>query len=226
MNQTQTKHVTHGYDRQLDTLMQTLHEMTAEVIQQVELSLKALHETSIDHVKEAKQRDRAINTLEEKVENQVTTIITSQMPMAQDLRAVLSSLRIAAELERAGDHAKNIVKRCAKLGGEIPSDALAKFETMGRDVLTIIKRAMEAFTAGNTEGAIEVWKSDDEIDNLYREIFKLIQKRLQSEPDAAERWTHITFIAKFYERIADYANEIAKTVHYVQTGNRPRHKSE
>jgi phosphate transport system protein len=220
------KHITHGYDRQMEAIGQSIRQMGELVISQIELSLIALNNPGDDFIKDAKLRDREINTLEEKIETQVTQLLTTAMPMASDLRLVLSALRIGAELERAGDHAKNIIKRCAKLKQPLPDPALEKFSEMCGDVVRIFRTALEASTAGNTEKAISVWKDDDAIDAKYRELFKLMQDQIRQSPENTESWTHVLFIAKFYERIGDYANEIAKTVHYVQIGTRPRHTAE
>ena len=216
------RHITHGYDRQLDSLLTTLQEMSGMVNEQVELSLRAVQAFDPEMVKEAKKRDREINALEERIENQVTHLLTTQMPMAQDLRAVLSALRIAAELERAGDHAKNIVKRCRRLEAAIPAEVVEKFAAMEQEVVMVLTRAMQAFLSGDTEQAVDVWKSDDGIDTQYRALFRRLLDGVREFPEQAETYTHVIFIAKFYERIADYANEIAKTVHYVASGTRPR----
>jgi phosphate transport system protein len=169
---------------------------------------------------DAKAADKVINELDLKIEEEATVVLALQNPLAIDLRFVTSILKITGMLERAGDLAKNTVKRSVKMGEFAPEDVLVKLERMADITVEMLDSALEAFEQKDTLKAAAVWKRDDEIDTLYHEVLEAMQAQMTSSPDKATAYTHVVFAAKNFERLADYTTSLAKTVYYVTSGKR------
>ena len=147
-------------------------------------------------------------------------MLALQNPLAIDLRFVTSVLKITGMLERAGDLAKNTVKRSVKMGIHAPEPVIQKLEKMADVVIEMLNDALQAFERTDTALAMTVWKRDQEIDDLYHEIFAIMQKQMSESPENVTPSTHIVFAAKNLERLADYTTNLAKTVYYVGSGKR------
>ena len=172
-----------------------------------------------DALKEqVRELDRQVNALDRSVSEQATMMLALRSPMGDDLRFVTSALRIASDLERAGDLAKNTTKRSMKLGDYEPTHVLESLHRMVDIVLTMVSDALTAIETRNPEQAIAVWKRDKQVDDLYHDILRDLQTEMQKNSSSVEAATHFVFATKNFERIADYATSLARTVHYVTTG--------
>lgn len=214
------QHTLRAYDDQLGQLTSSIIEMGANVRDLILLAKRAVTERDEALVEAARAKDKQINALDRQIEQQATVILALQNPMAVDLRYVTSSLRISIALERVGDLAKNITKRSAKLGEyKLPEATLNKLYQMVDIVVAMLEGALDAIKTRNADEALDVWKRDDEVDDLYHHILTTMQKEMQAHPDNILSCTHLVFVAKNFERIADYATNLAKTVHYVISGS-------
>jgi phosphate transport system protein len=149
-------------------------------------------------------------------------VLALQNPMAVDLRFVTSALRIAGELERAGDLTKNIAKRSLKMEKyRIPEKVVTALRQIAGLVTGMLGDALSAIEARNPEIAVRVWSQDDAVDDLYHEILDTMQAEMTKDPKDILSCTHVVFAAKNFERIADYATSLAKTVYYVTSGEPP-----
>ncbi len=214
------QHTLRSYDRQLQKLLHLILDMGGQVNQQVMAAKESFRHRDESRVGEAKTADKKINELDRQIEEEATIILALQNPMAIDLRFVISVLKITGMLERAGDLAKNTVKRSVKMGEFAPEPIIRKLETMADAVVEMLDVALEAFAQKDTEKATEVWRKDKEVDTIYREIFDLMQSDMLKNPANAEACTHVIFAAKNLERLADYITNLAKTVYYVTSGTR------
>ncbi len=178
-------------------------------------SLTAKDDALKEHVREL---DRQVNALDRSINEQATMMLALRAPMGDDLRFVTSALGIASDLERAGDLAKNTTKRSLKLGDYTPTLVIESLNKMVSIVLYMLGEALTAIELRNPEQAIEVWKRDKQVDDHYHEILRALQEEMQKNPGAIESATHFVFAAKNFERIADYATSLARTVYYVTTG--------
>lgn len=217
-------HTLSAYDKQLAHLNHLILTMGGLVKQMLLLAGTALATPSPERVDEAKTMDKDINALDQQIEQQVTVVLALQNPMAVDLRFVTSALKIAASLERAGDLAKNIVKRSAKVQGAIAPRTQEKLQAITRAVMEMLEDALYAVEHRDPDKAMAVWHRDEEVDELYHQILSMMQEAMLSDPEHILDATHLVFAAKNFERIADYATTVAKTVHYVTSG-KPADKS-
>lgn len=211
-------HTLSSYDRQLDQITQYILDMGGRVKKLLEMSKTSLSEPAQELVDAAKALDKEINSLEYKLENQATVVLALQNPMAVDLRFVTSALKVAGALERAGDLAKNTVKRSFRVGKHPVPGCLDKLESMVDIIITMLDDAISAIQSRDPKKAIQVWKRDDQVDDLYHDVLALMQKEMGVNTDSITACTHMMFAAKNFERIADYATDIAKTVHYIASG--------
>ena len=215
-----SQHTLRSYDAQLQNLLQLVLDMGGEVKKQIVAARESFRSRDESRVTEAKAADKHINELERLIEEEATVVLALQNPLAIDLRFVTSVLKISGMLERCGDYAKNTVKRSIRMGASAPEPVIRKLEQMADVVVEMLDAALEAFQQKDTEKATEVWKRDEEVDNLYREIADIMQKATSASPDNATAFIHVVFAAKNLERLADYTTALAKTVYYVTSGRR------
>ena len=217
-------HTNSSYDKQLGLLTDDILAMGELVKELIIIAKNSLIERNADLVAEARAKDKEINALDTKIEHQVAVVLALRNPMAVDLRYVTSALKIAGALERAGDLAKNTAKRSVKLADYMPAEATDKLERMVEIVLSMLDEALSAVARRDSKKATEVWQRDDEVDDLYHELIAGMQQEMLAHPEHILAYTHFVFAAKNFERIADYATNLAKTVHYVTSG-RPADKN-
>lgn len=217
-------HTLKAYDQQLSQLMQLILDMGAEVKGIILSTKRALKDRRPELVDEAAATDKRINALEGKLEEAATITLALQNPLAVDLRFVTSALKSSGVLERAGDLAKNIIKRSISLGDYQSPETFGKLEAMADTVVSMLDDALRAIEHRDAERALAVWKRDDEVDELYHTIFATMQREMLADANKVPACTHVVFIAKNFERLADYTTNLAKTVYYVATG-KPAEKS-
>ncbi len=214
------QHTLHSYDKQLQQLLQLILDMGGEVRKMVISAKQSFRSRDESRAQDAKAADKFINELDLKIEEEATVVLALQNPLAIDLRFVTSVLKITGMLERAGDLAKNTVKRSVKMGDIAPEPVIEKLEQMADIIVQMLDGALEAFEHKDTQKATEVWKRDQEIDDLYHEVLIAMQQQMTAMPEKTIAFTHVVFAAKNLERLADYTTNLAKTVYYVTSGKR------
>jgi phosphate transport system protein len=215
-----SQHTLRSYDKQLQHLMQLILDMGGEVRQMVLAAKDSFRSRDESRAADAKAADKHINELDRQIEEEATIVLALQNPLAIDLRFVISVLKITGMLERAGDLAKNTVKRSVKMGTFAPEPVILKLEKMADIIVEMLNSALEAFDQKDTQKATDVWRRDEEIDDLYHEILSTMLKEMAHAPDNVAACTHVVFAAKNLERLADYTTNLAKTVYYVASGKR------
>lgn len=207
-----------SYNEQMHRLTTSIITMGGLVKDMISVALQSLTAKDDEHKEQVRELDREVNALDRSISEQATVMLAHRSPMGDDLRFVTSALRIASDLERAGDLAKNTTKRSLKLGSYTHSVVLDRLHDMAGIVREMVGDAVTAIETRNPDLAIDVWKRDKNVDNLYHEILRTLQSEMQAKPESVESATHLVFATKNFERIADYATSLARTVHYVTTG--------
>ena len=141
-----------------------------------------------------------------------------RQPVAQDLREIVASLKITGDLERIGDYAANVAKRSLVLSQFNLPYTLTGLAHMSRLVQENLKTIIDAIGESDTEKAMQVWRSDEVIDEIYNALFRELITYMMEDPRNITPCTHLLFIAKNLERIGDHATNIAETVYYVVKG--------
>ncbi|MBC6982449.1 phosphate signaling complex protein PhoU [Caulobacter sp. 17J80-11] len=174
------------------------------------------------------ERDKRLDELQKDIERKAIRLIALRQPVALDLRRAVGALKISMSLERTGDLAKNICKRALVLAEAEPVTPITRsMERMGKLVTVRLKEVLDAYTASELTGAMNVWSHDDEVDEHYNSLFRELLTYMMSDPRTINSGAHLLFMAKNLERIGDHATNIAEIVHYELTGeeladNRPR----
>ena len=136
-----------------------------------------------------------------------------------DLRAAVSSLKLAMNLERCGDLARNIGKRSLVLSAAEPMLSLmGAIERLGRLAAQRLHEVLDAYASGELDPALAVWRRDGEVDEHYESLFRELLALMAREPDSVACGAHLLFIAKNLERIGDHATNIAEVLHFQMTG--------
>jgi len=195
-------HILKRFDEDLEKLNATINEMGGLTESQFAKALDAVRE-----------RDTA------SAEQVTVQLLALRQPMAVDLRVVLSSIKIAAALERIADYAKNTAKRSIVLTqGNAPASAVAGIDRLGRLVRTALKDVLDAFAEEDVEKAHDVWQRDEEIDQVYTGLFRELLTYMMEDPRNITACTHLLFMAKNIERAGDHVTNIAELVSFRKTG--------
>lgn len=172
--------------------------------------------------------DPRLDTLQREIEEQVVLTIARRQPMAIDLRNLMGAARIAGDLERIGDLAKNIAKRVVKMSADprLPR-AAAGLRQMGNDALRQLNDVMDAFAVRDVAKADKVWAGDALIDAQEDVVFRDLLTFMMEDPRDISFCAHLLFCSKNIERIGDHTTNIAENIHYIATGetlpmDRPR----
>src|SRR5499425_3945899 len=163
--------------------------------------------------------DLTTDQLQREIEEKAVLTIARRQPMAVDLREIVAALRLANDLERIGDLAKNIAKRVVALNGDFPPQKLIRgVEHLAELVLEQLKDVLDAYAQRDLDKAILVWRGDDKIDAMYTSVFRELLTYMMEDPRNITFCTHLLFCAKNIERMGDHATNIAETVYYMTEG--------
>ena len=214
-----TEHTVKSYEDELNTLMAECARMGGQAEAQVADSLEAVVRRDQSLATTVVSRDEKLDALEAEIERKAIRLIALRQPLANDLRRTVGAMKIAHNLERIGDLAKNIAKRSLVVVEAEPMTPLTRsIERMGRLVVTRLKSVLDAYTGSDVERAVAVWSRDDEVDEHYNSLFRELLTYMMADPRTITACAHLLFIAKNLERIGDHATNIAEIVHYEITG--------
>ncbi len=222
-----SEHIVSSYEGQLKTLHSTVLKMGALCESQFSNSIIALVKKDEELVDKVIGKDERIDELEKKIDDQVVNLITLRQPMAIDLRETVSAMRIAAELERIGDLAKNIVKRVKYIKVDLNNEDFSLIKTASELVQNNLKKTLDAYSKKDETLALSVWNSDKEIDVIINKLLEDFLNNMKKEKKNIESLTHLLFVAKNIERIGDHSTNICEYVYFLIKGeeikgNRPK----
>jgi phosphate transport system protein len=185
---------------------------------QVALACRAVVDKDAAAANRAIETDPRVDALEHEAEQTVIRMIALRQPMAQDLRQIVSALKITGDLERIGDYAANVAKRSMVLAQFPMPYSMAGLAHMGRLVQENLKLIIDAVGEYDTAKAMAVWRSDAAIDEIYDALFRELVTYMMEDPRNITPCTHLLFIAKNLERVGDHATNIAELVYYAVSG--------
>jgi phosphate transport system protein len=214
-----SEHIVKSFTEQLESLTNGVSQMGGLAEAQFANAIEAVAKRDTRLAEAAIGSDDRIDRIQQTVEDQSLRVLALRQPMASDLRNTLAALKISNELERIGDLAKNIAKRALVLNREPPIRLTASLARMGRQALIQLKSVLDAYSDRDAEGAKNVWRHDEEIDELYNSLFRELLTYMMEDPRTIGLCTHLLFIAKNIERSGDHATNIAETVYHMVTGD-------
>ncbi len=214
-----TDHTVKAFDKELGELGAKLAEMGGLAEKMLTDAIDALIRLDLDLARATVATDPRVDSLEREVEERSVLILARRQPMGIDLREIVAAMRIASDLERVGDLAKNIAKRTLILNDvqRLPR-AIVGLRHMGQLAALQLKDVLDAYAQRDIERAKAVWSRDAEIDALDDSIFRDLLTFMMEDPRNISPCTHLLFCSKNVERVGDHTTNIAETVHYIITG--------
>ena len=211
-------HIVKAYDSDLASLKSMLSEMGGIAEEQLSKSINALVHRDTKLADSVVKADELLDQMEIAIEEKAVLTIAKRQPMAKDLRNVMVAIRIASDIERIGDLAKNVAKRSHAIDSAIPRRLAAGLERMGQLAQAQLKLVLDAFAANDAARAMDVWLHDEDIDALYNSIFRELLTYMMEDPRMISACTHLLFATKNIERIGDHATNIAENIYYLVNG--------
>jgi phosphate transport system protein len=182
-------------------------------------SIGALARRDMERAERVVFADGSIDLLQHEIEEKSLLTIARRQPMAVDLREIVGALRVANDLERIGDLAKNIAKRVSSITGDFhPQKLIRGVEHMAAMVLGQLKQVLDGYAGHDLAKALSVWKGDEEVDAMCTSLFRELLTYMMEDPRNITFCIHLMFCAKNIERMGDHATNIAETVYFMIEG--------
>ena len=222
------QHTVTSFDEELDHVDRLIRDMGDLAGSMVQGSTRALLNSDTALAQRVVSDDAVMDAKQRELDDRAITLIAKRQPMAQDLRAVVGAIRMAADLERIGDLAKNIAKRVGAVGASVTPRGLShSIDAMSTMVLAQVNGVVDRYVADDPEALARLRADDEKIDVQYTAVFRELLTYMMEDPRNITACTHLLFCAKNLERIGDHVTNIAENAYYVLTGqqlpaNRPK----
>jgi phosphate transport system protein len=217
------QHTDRHFEDELGHLLALLLRMGGLAEQQITLSIGALVKRDSDQARHVIKHDREINQLDIEIDELCIRLLALYQPAAGDLRLIATAMKITTDLERIGDQAVNVCERVLELNQEAPIKPYVDLPRMAEIASRMVRESLDAFVRRDIELAEHVLEEDDEVDNLTNQVFRELLSYMAEDPNTIGRATRILFLAKYLERIADHATNIAEMVVFLVSGKMVRH---
>ena len=213
------EHIVSSYDADLQSLRRRITEMGGVAEKMLSDAIDALVRREVPLAQAVIAADPRLDVLQREIEETAILTIARRQPLAVDLRETIAAIRVSGDLERIGDLSKNVAKRVLAISGQFqPQRIVAGLQHMSDLVAEQLKDVLDAFTEGDVEKALDVWRRDGAIDALHTSLFRELLTYMMEDPRNITFCTHLLFCAKNIERIGDHTTNIAETIHYLVTG--------
>ena len=215
-------HIYSAYDDDLKFLTRRISEMGGLAEQMVGDAVRALVNGDTSLAQKVISDDVILDHAEREIGEKAIITIARRQPMAADLREIMGSIRIAADLERVGDLGKNTAKRVIAVQSTgVPRKLARGLEHLSELALVQLKEVLDVYTSRVADRAKSIRERDEEIDAMYTSLFREMLTYMMEDPRNITSCTHLLFCAKNIERIGDHATNIAETIYYMATGAQP-----
>lgn len=215
----ETGHIVKSFDNDLGQIESLLLEMGGLVETQISEAVRALVDRDIELGEKIRANDKRVDDLEVQINDLTIKTLALRQPMAEDLRAVVTALKVAANLERIGDYAKNIAKRTSVLA-QSPQmgSSSTTIKRMSKLVQDMVRDVLDAYVARDGQTAEDLRLRDEEVDQLHNTLFRELLTYMMEDARNITPCLHLLFIAKNIERMGDHTTGIAEQVYYLVTG--------
>ncbi len=214
-----SQHIVRAYDAEFSDLDRLTAEMGGLTEKLLSEAFLALEKRDPKLAEIAVASDRRIDEIERRLQERAILMIAKRQPVANDLRHIMTVLKVAGDLERAGDLAKNIAKRALAVANEShPRPLMNGLRHMTELAQRQLKDVLDAFGSRDAAKAVAVWHADMGLDTLYNSVFRELLTYMMEDPRNIGLCTHLLFAAKNIERIGDHTTNIAENIHFLVTG--------
>ena len=211
------------FDEELSDLKTKLLRMAGQAEDQIDQALTALVTRDSALARQVIERDHQVNALDVEIDEECIQLLALHQPAARDLRLVTTAMKIATELERISDLAENVCERAIELNEEPQLKPYIDIPLMGKMARGMVKESIDAFVKDDAMLARKVLANDDYVDDLMEQLFRELLSFMLEDTRTISRAIRLSFIAKYLERIADHATNIAELVVYLVEGKIIRH---
>jgi phosphate transport system protein len=211
------------FDEELAELKAKLVRMAGLAEDQIDKALAALVKRDSAQARQVIERDHLVNALDVEIDEDCIRLLALHQPAARDLRLVTTAMKISTELERISDLAENVCERAIELNEEPQLKPYIDIPRMGNLARLMVKESIDAFVKDDAALARKVLANDDLVDDLMEQLFRELLSFMLEDPHTISRAIRLSFIAKYLERIADHATNIAELVVYLVEGKIIRH---
>ena len=206
------------FDKELEDLHMDMIKMGSLVEESIENTIIALKNQDTELARKVFRDDDFIDDLEKKIERSCLNLIARQQPLAKDLRTISAALKIITDMERIGDHSSDIAEITIRMAHEKYIKPLIDIPKMAELAKQMVNKSIDAYVKQDVELAKSVCRSDDEVDDLFFKIILELINIMKNNSESVEQAINLMFIAKYLERMADHATNIAEWVVYNVTG--------
>lgn len=215
-------HIVKSFDEDLSRIDTIIAEMGGLAERQLAQAVEAMVKRDSELAETVIASDKRIDALEAQLDDHAIRLLALRQPMAEDLRLVISALKMASNLERIGDYAKNVAKRTLILSAMEPvGNATQTLARMAGQVQDMIKTVLDAYGARDIAKAADVRLRDEEVDLMHTSLFRELLTYMMEDPRNITACSHLLFMAKNVERIGDHTTSIAEYVHFMVKGEMP-----
>lgn len=211
------------FDEELTNLKEKILRMGLLVESAIRDSIKSLVDRDSELAREVIKKDHQINAIDVEIDEECIRLIALRQPKAGDLRFITTAMKITTDLERMGDLAEDICERAIELNEEPQLKPYIDIPRMAEIAQGMLIDVLDAFVRKDTSMSYDIIKRDDEVDSITVQIFNELLFFMIQDPKTVSRAVKITYIAKYLERIADHATNIAEVVVYNVEGRMIRH---
>ena len=215
---TNTPHTVKSYEEELKNLNNNIVKMGTLCEEALRKSINALVTNNTDDADKIIKDDEEIDKYENLIEQQVVNLIALRQPLAIDLRETVTALKISSDLERIGDLSKNIAKRSLLLSGNLSENLIKILNTLSENVQKQLKSVIDSYLERSSSMAINVWESDEKIDDLTNQCMQASIDFLKEDTKNLQNGTHLLFVSKNLERMGDHTTNIAEQVYFLVKG--------
>ncbi|WP_431856762.1 phosphate signaling complex protein PhoU [Azospirillum sp.] len=212
------EHIVRSFEQELQRISNLVTQMGGVAEAQVAAAVKAVARRDVALAAQVVQADQRLDEYERAIDAEAFRLLALRQPMAQDLREIVSALKISSDLERIGDYAANVAKRSLALAQVPAVRPVVGIPRMGQLVGSILKDVLDSYTERDVSKAISAWERDQELDDLYTSLFREVLTDMMEDPRNITPCTHLLFMAKNLERIGDHATNVAETIHFLVVG--------
>lgn len=206
------------FERNLKDVEDDVVQLSSMVEKAIFKSIEALKERDISASQKVVDDDDVIDEKQQAIEDRCIDLIALEAPMAGDLRVLIAAMMVANELERMGDYAEGIAKISVSMGNLPPLKPLIDIPRMADKSVDMLRRSTQAFVNRDVESATAVILDDDEVDDIYDQVYRELLTYMTADPSTVQRATYLLWVAHDLERVADRTTNIAERVIYLVTG--------
>ncbi|MGX5172756.1 phosphate signaling complex protein PhoU [Aliikangiella sp. IMCC44653] len=221
-----SQHISKRFNEELEAARNQVMQMGGLVEQQVIQGLKSLLNADIELAKTVVKRDVEVNQMEIDIDENCTQILARRQPAASDLRLMVSIIKTITDLERIGDEAVKLGRNASKLADDGKNARqYAELKHLGEHVITTLNQALTAYARMDVDKALEIIKNDEQIDQEFENISRLLITKMMEDPREIKNALRISWCARALERVGDHSKNICEYIVYLVKGKDVRHSS-